>query len=133
LDWRFDGLNLTWRALGNRLRDMKGLILIFALLGAFFRPWSALPQETITIPAKVDVEAKLKETKGRDKIVSKYDRFKDYTVVACKPFDFLTTGEHMAVGFAHGMRGPSGRGPSIIRAFGRQFRLINESAKEMRA
>jgi hypothetical protein len=70
----------------------------------------------------LDVSQKLKETKGRDKIILKYDRFKDYTVVACKPFDLLTTGEHMAVGLAQGMGGgPYGRGPAIT--YPSQFQL----------
>jgi hypothetical protein len=86
----------------------------------------------------LDVAATLKQHKSKGKLVLKYDRFKDYTVVACKPFDLLTTGEKMAVAFASGLgRGPYGRGPAITfpsrfelsAAFGFKGTKLNDDPK----
>lgn len=93
------------------------LTVAATILASIFAAVATLAQQQPTTPAGdsgVDVAASLKQLKNRDKLVLKYDKFKDYTVVACKPFDLLTTGEHMAVGLAQGMgSGPSGRGPAV--------------------
>jgi hypothetical protein len=93
------------------------LIVAATILASIFTAVITLAQQQPTTPAGdsgVDIAASLKELKNRDKLVLRSDKFKDYTVVASKPFDLFTTGEHMAVGLAQGMgRGPNGRGPAV--------------------
>jgi len=116
-------------------------LAVAAMVFGFLLAVVAGAQQNPTTPAGdsgVDIAASLKQLKNREKLVLKYDKFKDYTVVACKPFDLLTTGEHMAVGLAQGMgRGPYGRGPAVTfpsrfelsAAFGFKGAKLNDEPK----
>ncbi len=94
-------------------------------------------QSSVTDPG-IDVATQLKQSKHHDKFILKYDKFKDYTVVAVKPMSLLSAMESGAASFARSLgNGPYHTGPTInaptqfavTAAFGFKGTRLNEEPK----
>src|ERR1041384_8219895 len=89
-------------------------LIVFAVL-LFTANSSGLSQEpTQPVPTRIDIVARIKERKDRDKFILKYDKFTDRTMVWSKPASLLSRGESFAASFARGMsRGSVGPQPDL--------------------
>ena len=83
---------------------------------AFLLILATLPvyaQQSQPSPEPIDIAVKVKALKHHDRFIFKYDKFKDYSVVACKPINLLPRGARMAAAFARALENsPNHTGPT---------------------